>query len=148
MMSVIKHAPCFTVGSWLEFGCMFGCATSSAINREAWPISLVGVYILVCCHWLVELGRTHLGSFALVVPLPCLPQPFAIYQSVPWSSRGLQQLLQHTRGMSHGMQALNLRSRSGHHARTSNLSLNSNWHLPSQSTKSANINVWSNCSSD
>ena len=43
---VIKHAPCVTVGSWLELGCMFGCARSSAVSKEAWPISLLGVTFL------------------------------------------------------------------------------------------------------
>jgi len=56
--SVIEQAPCFTILSCLGLGCMCGCAMSSAIRRKAWPRSLVGVYILMCCHWLLELGCT------------------------------------------------------------------------------------------
>ena len=50
--------PCVIVESWLTLGCIFGCARSSAISREAWPGSWAGVYILVCFPWLVELGCT------------------------------------------------------------------------------------------
>ena len=132
---MMKQAPCFTVGCWLVLGCMFGCARSSTINKEAWPRSLVRVYILVCCNWLVELWCTHWFVFSLVVPLTCLPQPCARDQSVPWSSRGQQQLLQHTRGMSHGIQALHLRRRSGHHAHTVNHSMKSSWESPCQDTR-------------
>ena len=38
---------CLTVGPWLQLGCTFGCVRSSAMSGEAWPISLVGVYILI-----------------------------------------------------------------------------------------------------
>ena len=51
--------PCVIVESWLTLGCIFGCARSSAISREAWPGSWAGVYIRVCFPWLVELGCTH-----------------------------------------------------------------------------------------
>ena len=80
------------------------------------------------------------------------------YQSVPCSSLGLQQLLQHTRGMRlrhaglapekpqwtprpHSQPFPDIKS--GNHLVNT---LVSNGHLPSQSTKSVNINVWSDCS--
>ena len=85
---MIKQAPCFAVGSWLELGCMFGCARSSAISREAWPRSLVGVYILVCCHWLVELGCTpwfvFLGCAIAMPPSAIRKRPVsAMFESGP-----------------------------------------------------------------
>ena len=73
------------------------------------------------------------------------------------TSLGLQQFLQHTRRMRHGMQALHLRRRNGDHTHTLNHSLKSigehlvrtlvsTGHLPSQSTKSVTLNVWSDYS--
>ena len=124
-MSVIKQAPCcLTVGSWLGLGCMFGCARSSAISMKAWPRSLAGVYIRVCCRLLVELGCTpwfvFLGCAIAMPPSAIRKRPVsAMVESGPAAA------LAATRGMSHGTQALHLRRRCGHHAHTVNHSLKS-----------------------